>query len=125
MVTTTTNLPQSSITDSGTEVKTFFDQFFNQQITFPSNQIDAVIGHFLKRGFDEEAAKSTSIVLLNQAKIDNVNVFQLIDTLQGLTDVQLSAVVTQVLNSYRERTSSLGFEILTVEETVESRNIKP
>jgi len=120
-----TNLPPSIATDSSEEVKTFFDQFFRQQITFPANQIDAVVGYFLKRGFDEEAAKSTAIVLLNQAKIDNVNVFKLIDTLQGLTDVQLSAVVTEVLNSYRERTSSLGFKILTIEETIESRNIKP
>jgi len=119
-----TNLPVSESNDSSTEVKSFFDKFFRQQITFPSNQIDAVVGYFLKRGFDENSARSTGIVLLNQAKIDNINVFQLIDTLKGLSDVQLSSVVTEVLNAYREKTSTLGFKILTVEETVESRNIR-
>lgn len=124
MTSSPTNLPTQTPIDSSQEVKTFFDKFFRHQITFPSNQIDAVVGYFLKRGFDTDAARSTGIVLLNQARLDNVNVFQLLDSLKGLTDVQLSAVVTQVLNSYREKTSSLGYKILTVEETTESRNIR-
>jgi hypothetical protein len=124
-MTITTNLPSSTNNDSSTEVKSFFDNFFRSQITFPSNQIDAVIGFFVKRGFDQESARSTSIILLNQAKIDNVNVFQLLDSLKGLSDIQLSGVVTQIVNSYREKTSSLGYKILTEEETTESRNIKP
>lgn len=119
------NLPSVDATDSGQEVKSFFDKYFRHQITFPSNQIDAVVGFFLKRGFDEEAARSTGIVILNQARLDDVNVFQLLDTLKGLSDAQLSSVVTEVLNSYRERTSTLGYKITTVEETTESRNIRP
>lgn len=109
--------------DSSAEVREFFDKFFRSQITFPSNQIDAVLGFFLKRGFDEQSARSTGIVLLNQAKIDGVNVFTLIDQLKGLTDVQLSKVVTEVLNAYRVQTSTLGYKIARLEETYESRNI--
>ena len=105
------------------EVRALFDKFFLHQITFPSNQIDAVLGFFLKRGFDDEAARSTGIVLLNQARLDNVNVFELIDTLKGLTDVQLAKVVTEVLNSYREQTSTLGYKVMSLVETYESRNI--
>ena len=123
---TSLNLPRvTANNDSGDQVKSFFDRYFQHQVTFPSNQIDAVLGYFLKRGFQEEAAKSTSIVLLNQARIDNIPVFQLLDTLKGLTDSQLSQVVTEVLNIYREKSSSLGFKIIQTEETIESRNIKP
>jgi hypothetical protein len=118
----TSNLPIAP-QDNG-EVRNFFDKFFLNQITFPSNQIDAIVGFFLKRGFDDDAARSTSIVLLNQARLENVNPFQLLDTIKGLTDVQLSSVVTEVLNVYRDRSSSLGFKIINVEETAESRNIK-
>lgn len=118
----TSNLPITP-QDNG-EVRNFFDKFFLNQITFPSNQIDAIVGFFLKRGFDDDAARSTSIVLLNQARLENVNPFQLLDTIKGLTDVQLSSVVTEVLNVYRDRSSSLGFKIINVEETAESRNIK-
>lgn len=118
-----TNLPSASDTDSSEEVKSFFNKYFTHQISFPSNQIDAVLGFFLKSGFDEQAAKSTAIVLLNQARIDNVNPLQLVDTLKTLNGTQLSAVVTEILNSYREKTSSLGYKILEIEETYESRNI--
>lgn len=117
------NLP---IIETGSEVKEvreFFDKFFLHQITFPSNQIDAVLGFFLKRGFDEEAARSTGIVLLNQARLDNVGVFELIDTLKGLTDVQLAKVVAEVLNAYREQTSTLGYKVMSIVDTYESRNV--
>ena len=117
------NLPKSSSTDSSDEVRNFFDKYFLHQITFPTNQIDAVVGFFLKRGFDEDAARSTAIVLLNQARLENVNPLELVDTLKGLTDIQLSKVVTEVLNVYRDRRSTLGYKLTTVEETTESRNI--
>lgn len=121
----TTNLPQPESTSSSSdEVRSFFDNFFKSQVTFPSNQIDAVVGYFLKRGFDEQSSKSTAIVLLNQSKIDNVNVFKLLDTLSGLNEVQLSSVVTEILNASREKTSILGFKLLELDETIESRNIK-
>lgn len=117
------NLPNKEITDSSEEVRNFFDNFFLHQITFPSNQIDAVIGFFLKRGFDEQAARSTCIVLLNQARLENINPLQLLDTLKGLTDVKLSEIVTEVLNTYRDRRSALGYKLTVLEETLESRNI--
>ena len=47
-------------TSSSEEVRAFFDKYFLHQITFPTNQIDAVFGYFLKRGFDEAAARSVS-----------------------------------------------------------------
>ena len=118
-----TNLPPVVSTDSSDEVRSFFDKYFTHQITFPSNQIDAVLGFFLKRGFDEEAAKSTAIVLLNQASIDSVNPLQLIDTLEGISQAELSQVVAEILNLYREKSSSLGFRLNVTEETFESRNI--
>ena len=116
------NIPTTN-TDSSTDVKQFFDKFYSNQISFPTNQVDAVLGFFLKHGFDLESSRSTSIVLLNQAKLDNVNVFKLIDTLKTLTDVQLSQVVAQILNTYREKTSLLGYRIAPVTTTYDVRNI--
>jgi hypothetical protein len=118
------NLPGAEEPSSSSEeVRNFFDKFFLHQVSFPSNQIDAVLGYFLKRGFDEASARSTAIIMLNQARIENVNPFQLLDTLKGLSDVQLSQVVTEVLNVYRDKRSVLGFKLTVLEETLESRNI--
>jgi len=120
-----TNLPVSDESkDSSTETRNFFNNYFTSQVSFPAVEIDAVVGFFLKRGFEEQSARSTAIVLLNQAKLDSVNVFQLVDTLKGLSDVQLSQVVSEILNQTREKTSALGFRLLNVDETTESRNIK-
>ena len=111
--------------DSGSEVKTFFNQYYTKQITFPAAQVDAVVGFFLKRGFSDVSAKSTAIVLLTQARQDGVNVFKLLDTLTNLNNVQLSRVVTEVLNANRDRTSILGYKASVTEETYETRNIIP
>lgn len=121
-----TNLPLNppqGLPDSSADVRQFFDKYYVQKISFPSNQIDAVVGFFLKNGFDTESARSVSIVLLNQARADNVNVFELVDTLKALTDVQLSQVVAQVLNAYREKVSLLGYRIAPLVDSYESRNI--
>jgi len=116
-----TNLPKQ-IT-SPVPVKEFFDNYFKQPVSFPAGEIDAATAFFAKRGFDKTSAASTAIVLLNQARVENVSVFQLLDTLKALTDVQLSQVVAQVLNSYREKTSLLGYRIQSAVNTYESRNI--
>jgi hypothetical protein len=117
------NLPKSVSTDSADETKEFFDQYFTKSISFPSNQVDAVIAFFEKRGFEKTAAQSVATVLLTQAKLDDVNVFDLIDTLQGLTKVQLSKIVATILNYNREKISTLGFKTETPVEKLEKRNI--
>ena len=117
------NLPPNDVKTSDDEVRNFFDKYFLHQITFPTNQIDAIVGFFLKRGFDDQASRSTAIVLLNQARLENINPLQLLDTLKGVSDVQLSQVVAEVINVYRDKTSVLGFKTTNTEETFESRNV--
>ena len=115
------NLPSAN--NATTDTREFFDKFFKNQVSFPANEIDATVGFFMKRGFDLESARSTSIVLLNQSRIDGVPVFKLLDTMKSLTDVQLSQIVAQVLNAYREKTSILGYRIAPIVNLYESRNI--
>jgi hypothetical protein len=117
------NLPSTTSTDSSSEVRSFFDKFFLHEVSFPAAEIDVTVSFFLKRGFDITASRSVAIVILNQARNDNVNIFKLIDTLKGLTDVQLNQVVAEVLNSYREKTSVMGYRIATVTDTFEYRNV--
>jgi hypothetical protein len=115
------NLPISSI--NGRNVKTFFDNLTKQPISFSAGEMDATTAFFLKRGFDTTGASSVAIVLLRQARAEKVSVFSLLDTLKGLTDVQLSQVVAQVLNSTRDKTSLLGYRTQPITNTYEARNI--
>ena len=90
---------------------------------FNVGDYDTAIAFFVKRGFDENAAISTAGVLLQQSKLDNVKVFELLDTLQGLESVQLSAVVTEILNYNRLATSTLGYKVKNTANKTEKRNI--
>jgi len=118
------NLPKetpSNFSDKG--VTKFFNTYFSKELSFPTNQVDAVVAFFTKRGFDKTAAISVASTLLQQAKIDSVNVFQLLDTLKGLDEVQLSAIVTEVLNYNRPKTSTLGYKRTESADKIEKRNI--
>lgn len=118
-----TNLPTTTTGDSSEQVRQFFDKFYQSTVSFPAAQIDATVAFFLKRGFDEDSARSTAIVLLNQARIDGVEIFQILDTMKGLNDVQMSQVVAQILNAYRESTSLLGIRVAPASNPYEARNI--
>ena len=120
---TSGNLPNEPKSDSAEEVKEFFDQYQVQNISYPATQVDAVIGFFEKRGFDKTSAISVATILLQQAKLDQVNVFELIDTLQGLNKTQLSNIVATILNYNRQKISTLGFRVENAAETAEKRNI--
>lgn len=117
------NFPDTTLPNSSDDVKSFFDNFFLHEVSFPAAEIDAVVGFFLKRGFSDISSKSVSIVILNQARNDQVNTFAVLDTLKGLTDVQLSRVVAEVLNAYRENTSILGYKTSAISDSFETRNI--
>jgi hypothetical protein len=115
------NIPMQQ--SSSVSVKDFFDNYFVTQVSFPAAEIDATVAFFQKRGFDNVSARSTAIVLLNQARSEGVSVFTLLDKLKSTTDVQLSQVVAQVLNSARDKTSLLGYRVALQPNSYDSRNI--
>jgi hypothetical protein len=104
-------------------VTAFFDKYFTGKLEFASNEVDAVIAFFEKRGFEKAAAISTGSILLQQAKLDGIKVFVLLDTLKGFDEAKLSAVVAEVLNYNRLNTSVLGFKNTTATNTLEKRNV--
>jgi hypothetical protein len=118
-----TNLPTTTSTDSSESVKQFFDKYYKTTVSFPASQIDATVTFFAKRGFSQDSARSTAIVLLNQARIDGVEIFQILDTMKGLTDIQLNQIVAQILNAYRESTSLLGIRDAPTINPFEARNV--
>ena len=118
------NLPQTGYSSSDEPVRELFDAYYTEKLEFPSNDVDAVLAYFGKRGFGDRASASIASTLLQQAKLDNVPVFKLLDTLKGLNDSQLSGLVAEILNYTRGKTSSLGFQVSAENNIVESRNIE-
>jgi hypothetical protein len=107
------------------ETKTFFNQYYNVELSYPSNEVDAVVTFFTRRGFTKTAATSVSTALLQQAKLENVPVFEVLDTLKGLDDVQISGVVAEVINANRPKTSAVGSTNNNKIQSLDNRNILP
>lgn len=105
------------------KVNQFFDSYFTKKLEFSSNEVTAVKGFFEKRGFSATAASAVSLVLLQQAKIDKVKVFALLDTMKNFSQNQLSDLVTEILNHNRLNTSVLGLRNNNSIVAIENRNI--
>ncbi len=110
-------------TDSAAEVKSFFDRYFSKSISITSNEVDSVLGFFKKRKFEDSAAIAVTTVLLQQAKSENKNIFELLDGLTGLDEVTLSQLVAAILNNNRSKISALGYTNDYQVITYENRNI--
>jgi hypothetical protein len=120
-----TNLPTNTKpTDSTTNTKDFFNSYYTAGISLSASDIDATFGFFQSRGFDISASNSIAATLLSQSKKENVNVFQILDTLKGLNELQLSRVVSEILNYNRLNISTLGYRVNNSENNqFEIRNV--
>jgi hypothetical protein len=81
------------------------------------------LGFFKKRKFEESAAIAITTVLLQQAKSENKNIFELLDSLKGLDEVKLSQLVAAILNNNRSKVSALGYTSDYQVVTYENRNV--
>ena len=114
------NLPNINLNDSNSKL---FNRQFNNNIGYIPSEVDAVIGYFLKRGFEKVSAVNTALVILEQASIDKIKVSELLDTLTGLSEVQLSNVIAQILNVSRPKSSRIGYKVNPIPDLFEERNI--
>lgn len=104
-----TNLPPKQLNDSAAATRLYFESYGKTPLELPSNDVDATINFFLKRGYEREAASVTALTLLKQAKVDGINIFSILDTLQTFDGVQISSLVAEILNNNRVPTSTLGY----------------
>lgn len=104
-----TNLPSNQIQDSAISTKLFFDTYGDQPLEFNATEVDACITFFTKNGFEQDAATVTSAALLKQAKIENVPIYRILDSLNQAEGIKLSALVAEILNNNRSASSTLGY----------------
>jgi hypothetical protein len=101
------NLPLAPSAKSSTVQS--FDTYYSSPVEIDSTVLSAMKGYFTNRGFDESSAESISIIIIKQSKQDGYNPMQILDTLKGLNDVEISGLVAELLNYNRVKTSSLGY----------------
>ena len=85
-----------------------FDNFYSAPVEMSASVLAAMTGFFTNKGFGEVAAESIAVTIITQAKQDGYNPMQILDTLKSLGDVELSGLVSEILNYNRFKSSSLG-----------------
>lgn len=118
-----TNLPQKDKDSLEKTIKKLLTTDRVEPFQLNQNELDVAIGFFVKRGFDRQPAEETAYVILQQAKIDSVNPQTIIDQLSRANPVQLSELVTIVLNANRYKTSKLGVRNTRTQKSEVTRNI--
>lgn len=103
-----TNLPEKEKDRLLTTIDNLTTNQYAEQFSFNQNEYDTAIAFFVKRGFGRDSAEKTAYIILRQAKIDSVNPQELLDQLTKASPVQLSELVTVILNANRVQTSRLG-----------------
>jgi hypothetical protein len=97
-----TNLPPNL------KVKTV-DRQFSLTVELDAAVLAAMTGFFTSRGFESVAAENIAVTLMKQASADGYNPMQILDTLKDIDTVEISALVADVLNYNRFKTSFLGY----------------
>ena len=118
-----TNLPAKDKDNLDKTIEKLTTSNYQEEFQFNVGEYDAAIGFFVKRGFTRTAAETTAYIILQQAKIDSVSPQQILDQLTVASPVQLSELITIILNANRYKSSRLGVrQTRTTKDTV-SRNI--
>jgi len=86
-----------------------FDNYYLAPIELSASTLAAMVGFFTKSGFDATSAETVAVIIMKQAKKDGYNPMQILDTLSGITALEISALVAEILNYNRVKTSFLGY----------------
>lgn len=119
-----TNFPVSKNLDPAGPTKVFFDTYGTRALSFGANEVEESIAFFTQKGFSNDAAVSTAMVILDQAKKEGKPVFKILDTLKGFDSLQISTVVAKILNKNRKPISTLGYTAGLIPPENVRRNIR-
>lgn len=115
-----TNLPYQPTKNS--TVKSF-EGYQNLPTAIDPTILGAITGFFTNKGFEQVTAEMLAETIAYQAKIDGYNAMQILDTLKGLDNVEISGIVAEILNYSRYKSSSLGYATKTMTHPEIERNL--
>ena len=118
-----TNLPPKESDGLNETIQKLTTSNYETEYEMNPNDYDACIAFFVRRGFKRASAETTAYVILAQAKIDSVNPQEILDKLNKSSEVQLSELITLILNANRYKSSRLGVRQTLATKELVSRNI--
>jgi hypothetical protein len=102
------NIPKKIIANSANSTKTALANFYENDLPMNDADYTAMLGFFESRGFSPESSATITYIMFLQAKIDGYNPFDVLSTVKNLSGTELTALVTEILNFNRFKSSFLG-----------------
>jgi len=102
------NIPKKVTANSANSTRTALANFYENDLPMNDADYTAMLGFFESRGFSPESSATITYIMFLQAKIDGYNPFDVLSTVKNLNGTELTALVTEILNFNRFKTSFLG-----------------
>lgn len=121
-----TNLPSKDTLGSSSDLTNKqLSQYNDVPVQLDNETLTAMTGLLSNKGFSEESAENISITIMMQAKRDNFNPMNVLDSMRSLGNIELSQFVSEILNFNRYKTSVLGSVQKVTPVDFVKRNILP
>jgi hypothetical protein len=121
-----TNIPPKQLSGSSSDLSNKnLNQFNDVPVQLHNETLTAMKGLLSNKGFSEESAENISITIMMQAKRDNFNPMNVLDSMRSLGNIELSQLVSEILNFNRFKTSVLGTTQNITPVDFVKRNILP
>jgi hypothetical protein len=118
------NLPSKTASGSSSDLTNKnLNQYNDVPIQLDNETLTAMKGLLSSKGFSPESAENISITIMIQAKRDNFNPMNVLDSMKNLGEIEMSQLVSEILNFNRFKTSVLGSVQATTPVDIVKRNI--
>jgi hypothetical protein len=121
-----TNIPPKQAAGSASDLSNKnLNQYNDLPVQLHNDTLTAMKGLLSNKGFSDESAENIAITIMMQAKRDSFNPMNVLDSMRTLGNVELSQLVSEILNFNRFKTSVLGTTQNITPVEVVKRNILP
>jgi hypothetical protein len=118
------NIPiQKSASSSDASVAVLNRTVGGSGVQINNQALVALTGYLGTRGFKNPSAETVALTILTQAKIDGFDPWTVIETIKSADNNVITGIVSEILNSNRFKTSSLGYVKITNPVEDIARNI--
>ena len=101
-----------------------FDQFYSFELEVPVDAYDAVNSYFLSVFGTAQAAGNFTVSLFRVAQLSNIPILTLLEQIQGIDGLDLTATLAYYLNAIRSNSTLLGINISTQPNYYVAHNIR-
>jgi len=101
-----------------------FDNFYNVNMTVPTNQYDVVRGYFVGVCADQKTADNFTAFLFRVAQESGIDALELLQNIKGVNNnVELSQTMAYYMNSFKSKVSLYGVAVVPKPVFPVARNV--